>query len=96
MAWIQRPTIGPNVEPIAPLLDHLLAAVVTRLAQRLERPEPELVDVAAVRLNVIADRSGFDNAALEAERAQQVRQQLMAPDARPALGRKRLAAHARP
>jgi hypothetical protein len=42
---------------------------VTRLAKRLKRAEPELVHVAAMRLNVIADLRRRDDAALETELA---------------------------
>jgi hypothetical protein len=37
------------------------------LAQALKRTEPEFVDIAVVRLDVIADRRRRDDAALQAE-----------------------------
>jgi hypothetical protein len=59
---------------------------VTRFAERLERAEPEFVDVAVVRLNVITDfRRGYD-AALEAKLAKRMLEQLVLPDPDPALG----------
>ena len=84
MTRIERPAVQTYVSPIAALLDHFLGAIVTRLTQRLQPPQPELVDIAVVRLNVVADRRRNDQTALGAECAQRVRQQLMAPEPRPA------------
>jgi hypothetical protein len=42
---------------------------VASLAERLERAEPEFVDVAAMCLDVITDLSRHYDAAFEAERA---------------------------
>ena len=60
---IERPAVRSDVETITALLDDLLSAVVARLAQRLKRPEPKLIHVTVVRLNMIADGSRLDNAA---------------------------------
>jgi len=73
MPGIKRPTIKPDVRPISTLLDDLLGAVVTRLAQGLKRPKPELIDVAVVRLDVVTDDRRLNDAAFEAERAKRVR-----------------------
>ena len=66
MARIGRPAVQTYVSPIAALLDHFLGAIVTRLTQRLQPPQPELVDIAVVRLNVVADRRRNDQTALGA------------------------------
>ena len=57
---VKRPTIVRNADlGLAALLDPLLVAVVMRGAQALERTAPELVEVATVRLDVIADSRGY-------------------------------------
>src|SRR5262249_10141294 len=60
------------------------ASVVASLAERLERAEPEFVDVAAMCLDVITDLSRRYDAALEAERAEGVLAKLVSSDASPA------------
>src|SRR5262249_8450474 len=60
------------------------ASVVASLAERLERAEPEFVDVAAMCLDVITDFSRRYDAALEAERAEGVLAKLVSSDASPA------------
>ena len=86
MARIQRPTIETNIRPVSALLNEPLRRIVTLLAQRLKRPEPEPVDVAVMRLNVIADLRRSDDAALETELAQWVLEKLMPSDPSPACG----------
>jgi len=54
---IERPAIGTHVGKIAALLNEPLRTVVTRLAQRLKLAEPEPIDVSAMRLDVIDNRS---------------------------------------
>ena len=86
MARIQRPAIQADIRPETAQLDEPLRAVVTRLAERLERAEPKFVDVASMRLNVITDfRRGYD-AALEAKLTKRMLEQLVLPDPGPALG----------
>jgi hypothetical protein len=53
MPRIDRPTI--NVRAKAAHLDKPLRAIVTSLAERLERAKPEFVDVAVMWLDVVAD-----------------------------------------
>jgi hypothetical protein len=77
MPRIERPTIQANVGAEPSLLDQPLRRIVALLAERLKRPKPELVDVAMVRLNVIADGRWGDEAALEAELAQGVLKKLV-------------------
>jgi hypothetical protein len=79
MARIERPAIRTDCRIIAALLNEPLRTVVARLAQRLELAEPEPIDVSAMRLDVIDDGGGAHNTALEAERAQRLDAQLMAP-----------------
>ena len=72
MIWIERPAIEANIgsEPVE--LDEPLRGVVATLAQTHERTEPKFVDIAAVRLDVIADGCRRDDAALETEFAERV------------------------
>ena len=53
-------------------LGEALAGIMTALAKAHERAEPEFVDIALMRLNVIADCRRLDNAPLQAERAQRM------------------------
>ena len=69
MARVQGPPIQADIGAETACLDEPLRAVVTSFAKRLERAEPELIDVAAMRLDVIADFRRRDDTALEAERA---------------------------
>jgi hypothetical protein len=64
MARVQRPPIKADVRPETVQLDEPLRAVVTGLAERLERAEPEFIDVAAMWLDVIANCRRRDDAAL--------------------------------
>jgi hypothetical protein len=81
---VQRPSIEANIGTETARLDKPLRTVVTPLAERLERAEPELVDVAVMWLDVIADFRCPDDTALEAERAQRVFAQLVSSDSTPA------------
>jgi hypothetical protein len=76
---IEWPAIGTHIRKISAQLDEPLRAVVARLAQRLELAEPEPIDVSAMRLDVVDDRSCRHDTALKAERAQRLDAQLMAP-----------------
>ena len=81
---VERPTIEPDIRAETARLDEPLRAVVTMLAERLERAEPELVDIAPMRLDVITDLRRRDNASLQAILAKRMREQLVPPDPRPA------------
>ena len=70
MARVQRPPIKANIRPIPALLDEPLRRIVALLTEGLKRAQPELVHVALVRLDVIADLRRGDDAALEAVLAQ--------------------------
>src|SRR5262249_36903856 len=84
MARVERQSVKANIRTIATRLDEALRAVMTLLAQALKRAKPELVDVAVMRLDVIADFCRRDDAALETERAQRVFEELVPADPRPA------------
>jgi hypothetical protein len=56
MTRIQGPPIKTNVGSEPAELDEPLRGVVTLLAKRLKRAEPELIDIAVMWLDVIADR----------------------------------------
>ena len=73
MPRIERPPVQPDIGAISAQLGITFGAIVTRLAERLQLAGPEPIDVAAVRLNVVADCRRNDQPALEAERAQRVR-----------------------
>jgi hypothetical protein len=51
MARVERQPVKANIRTIATRLDEALRAVMTLLAQALERAKPKLVDVAMVRLD---------------------------------------------
>jgi hypothetical protein len=84
MARAQRPPIQADIGAETARLDEPLRTVVASLAERLERAEPEFVDVAAMCLDVITDLSRRYDAALEAERAEGVLAKLVSSDASPA------------
>jgi hypothetical protein len=84
MARVQRHAIKANIGAEAARLHKSLRAIVTSLAERLERAKPEFVDVAVMGLDVIADFCRRDDTALETERAQRVFAQLVSPDPPPA------------
>jgi hypothetical protein len=79
MARIERPAIKTNCRIIAAQLNEPLRTVVARPAQRLKLAEPEPIDVSAMRLDVIDNRSWRHDTSLKAERAQWLDAQLMAP-----------------
>jgi hypothetical protein len=81
---VERPTIQSNAGEVAASLDKPLSAVMTPLAERLERTEPESVDIAPMRLDVITDLCRPDDASLQAILAKRMREQLLPPDPRPA------------
>src|SRR5262245_12538495 len=64
MAQVERQSVKANIRTIATRLDEALRAVMTLLAQALKRAKPEVIDIAVMRLNVIADRRRCDDAAL--------------------------------
>src|SRR2546428_8346575 len=76
VARVQRPSIEANIGTETARLEKPLRTVVTPLAERLERAEPELVAVAVMWLAVIADFPCPADTALEAERAQRAFAQL--------------------
>ena len=84
MIRVERIAIKPDVAAITVQLDLALSAVVTGLAQGLQLAQPKFVDVAAMRLDVIADRCGLDDAALCAVRTEWMFEQLVPPDPDPA------------
>jgi hypothetical protein len=67
MVRVERPSIRANIGPEPTQLEKSLRAVVTPFAERLERTEPEFVDVAAMRLDMVADLRRRNDAALETE-----------------------------
>jgi predicted metal-dependent HD superfamily phosphohydrolase len=85
MIRVERPAVEANVRAEPARLDEPLRGVVAMLAQTYERTEPEFVDVAAMRFDVIADCRRLDDAALQAEFAQRMLAQLVLPDPRPPL-----------
>jgi hypothetical protein len=84
MARVQRPAIQADIGAEAVQLNQPLGGVVAALAERLKRAKPEFVDVAVMRLDVVANFRCRDDTALETERAQRVFAQLVPPDPRPA------------
>ena len=81
---VERPTIESNAGEVAASLDKPLCAVMTPLAERLERTEPEFVDIPPMRLDVITDLRRHDNASVEAILAKRMLEQLVPTDPRPA------------
>ena len=78
--WIERPTVEPDIRTETARLDEALRAVVTPLAERLKRAEPEFVDIAPMRLDVITDLRRRYSASLQAILAKRMREQLVPPD----------------
>jgi hypothetical protein len=85
-----EPSIGATSESLRRSISRApkkpLRRVVASLAERLERAEPEFVDVAVMWLDVIADFRRRDDAALETERTKRVFAQLLPSDPSPASG----------
>jgi hypothetical protein len=100
MTRVHKPAIEVNIRAKPARLDKPLRRVVATLAKTHKWTEPEFVDVAVVRLDVIADCRRLDDAALGAEDAQRMFKKLVPPDPRPATCRvppipfRRLAANA--
>jgi hypothetical protein len=84
MARVQRPPVQADVRAKPAQFDEPLRGVVTPLAQAHERPEPELVDVAMMLLDVIANRRRRDDGALQAIFAKRMLEQLVFPNPGPA------------
>jgi hypothetical protein len=85
MIGVQRPAVQSNVSAKPARLDKPFRRIVTPLAQALKRTEPEFVDVAVVRFDVITDFCRRDDAALQAEFAERMREQLLFLDPGPAI-----------
>ena len=66
MIRVERQTIQSDIGAKTARLDESLGAVMTSLAERLEWTEPEFVDIATTRLDMVADRRWPDDAALQA------------------------------
>jgi hypothetical protein len=64
MARVERPAIETHIRAKPAGLDKPLRGVVATFAEAHEWAEPEFVDVAVVRLNVVADCRRLDNAPL--------------------------------
>jgi hypothetical protein len=84
MARVHRPPINTDILAEAMQFDEPLRAVMTLLTQALKRTKPELIDVAMMRLDVIADRRRGDGATLQAIFAKRMLEQLVLPDPGPA------------
>src|SRR5262249_55588258 len=67
-----------------PCLDKPLRAVVTLLAKRLARTAPEFIDVAVMRLDMIADFRRCEDPALCAILTERMLEQLVPSDSSPA------------
>ena len=77
MARVERPTIEAHIRAKPADLGKPLRGVVATFAEAHERAEPEFVDVAVVRLNMVADCRRLDDAPLQAERTQRVFKKLV-------------------
>jgi hypothetical protein len=84
MARVQRPPIQADIGAETVELDEPFRGVVATLAQAHKRAEPELVDVAMMWLDVIADGRQRDDAAPKAIFTKRVFEQLVLPDPGPA------------
>jgi len=80
MVGVQRPPIQSNVGAKPARLDHPLRRIMAPFAQAHERTEPEFIDVPTMRLDVITDFCRRDDAALQTELAERMREQLLLPD----------------
>jgi hypothetical protein len=72
MARIERIAIEPNITTIAAHLDLALRTVMAALAQTLKWPAPKFIEIAVVRLDVIADRRRLNHPDLGAVLAQRM------------------------
>jgi hypothetical protein len=64
MARVERPAIEANIRAKPAGLDKPLRRVVATFTEAHERAEPEFVDVAVVRLDVVANCRRLDDAPL--------------------------------
>jgi hypothetical protein len=85
MIGVQRPTVQSDVRAKPARLDKSFRRIVTPLAQAHERTEPEFIDIAAVGLDVVTDFCRRDDAALQAELAERMREQLLLANPGPAI-----------
>jgi hypothetical protein len=53
MIGVGRPSIMPDIKRIAAQLEHAFVAVVAIITERLQGSEPELIPIAAMRLDMI-------------------------------------------
>jgi hypothetical protein len=83
MARVQRPSIPADVRAKPVDLGKPFSGIMTAFAKAHEGAEPEFVDVAAMRLDMIADRCRLEDAALEAELAKRLLEQLVPPNSGP-------------
>jgi hypothetical protein len=77
VARVERPAIETHIRAKPADLDKALRGVVATSAEAHERAEPEFVDVAVVRLDVVANCRRLDDAPLQAERAQRMFKKLV-------------------
>jgi hypothetical protein len=80
---VDRETIEPDVRKVAAIFLKFLRTVVTLFAQALKWAQPELVHVAIVWRDVIADGRCCGGAAFQTEDAQWRMQKLKLADAPP-------------
>jgi hypothetical protein len=77
MPRIERQTIHSHGPIVTESFQVFLSGVVTALAQALQFPEPELVNVAAPRLNVVRYASGSHPAFAQADCAERLDPELV-------------------
>jgi hypothetical protein len=98
MPLVERPAVESDIATVAVHLNLALRAVIAALAQRLKWPAPKFIEIAVMRLDVIADGRWLDSANLGAVLAQRMLAQLVA-NSQPAcrgvkiIPSRRLAAH---
>src|SRR5262249_9795862 len=80
MIRVEGPPINGNIGTKPARLHKPLRTVVTSLAERLERAEPEFIDVAVMWLDVVADFRRRGETALETESTQRTFAQLVPSD----------------
>jgi len=86
MPWIERQAIHPHGSIIAAPLHILLPGIVAMVAQALQPPEPELIRVVVVGLDVVGTRGGGHSAFAQAHFAQRLSSELMPSQPSPAFG----------
>jgi hypothetical protein len=77
MARIKWPTVHTDVRRVAVDFQEALAAIMARLAQALQLPKEELVNVSLMRLDMVRNRRWHHLAAAEAEPTKGMFTQLM-------------------